>query len=522
MNHSDTSPGFKLYLKTSHLGKIAVLTMAISKCYLCLRFGNKMFGGTMKRLALLIAIGLFVQLSFCSPAQSASEDPVRVKELNFVFLHGADGCSCDLQLLADSIKEQLPAYTLDYEQANPGTSIQVDTLKRCYPSDVDVKVWANNIAASIEQHFRDKKNLILIGHSAGGKAALYAVAHNVGGLTDKVALVVTINSPIKSLEEYYATGGGSVMDYCRARWLLSDQGICNSIAYYDSSQDGSWVGSNKHWLAFISAESAPYSVQFNPGGIDGWPRDMDDSAIPISAQYADGADVIYYGEYSHSDFTESDEVAGFMAEQILRYIFGGAIECSVFARGGTFEHKANWLLGTDYWQDVVGAVLVASGRLEHKNESYFKWQEWEDVVGERPPEGERSSYQVSLVNSFLFLTSIQESYWLSPDNPEDYRLYLRTRAFPRSRVRVEWSIYREGLLPEGVERNHYEVEIVTGTPLTSIKRVAWVTDDTRDLRIQIWSQAESPFRWFKAEWRVYSTEIRQRKVIDEVPAELLS
>ena len=103
----------------------------------------------MKRLALLIAIGLFVQLSFCSPAQSASEEPVRVKELNFVFLHGAGGCSCDFQLLADSINEQLPAYTLDYEQANPGTSIQVDTLKRCYPNDVDVNVWANNIAASI-------------------------------------------------------------------------------------------------------------------------------------------------------------------------------------------------------------------------------------------------------------------------------------------------------------------------------------------------------------------------------------
>jgi pimeloyl-ACP methyl ester carboxylesterase len=482
--------------------------------------GLEMFSRTMKRLAWLIAaIVLFVQFGFYSLAQPVLAASDQVKELNFVFLHGAGGNVCNMQLLADSILEQIPAYILDYEQANPDTSLQVNTLQRCFPNDVDIRVWANNIAAGIEQYLPGKKNLVLIGHSAGGKAALYAVSHNIDGLADKVALVVTIDSPIKSLAGYYVTGGGSVMDYCRARWLLSDQGICNSISYYDSSQDGAWVGSNKHWLAFIAAESAPYSVQFNIGGIDAWPRDMDDSAIPLSAQYADGADVIYYGEHGHSDFASSDELAGFMAEQILRYLFGGAIECSVFVRSGTFEHKANWLLGTDYWEDTAGELLLASGRVEHKNESYLRWQDWEDVVGESPPQGERSRYQVNLVNPFLFFNSIQESYWISSDNPEDYQLYLRTRAAPRSVIQVDWSIYGAGLLPVGVERNHYEVRIITGTPLTSIKRVSWLTDDPRDLRLQIWSQAESPFRWFKAEWKVYSTEIREKKIIDELPVE---
>ncbi|GAI54949.1 unnamed protein product, partial [marine sediment metagenome] len=91
----------------------------------------------------------------------------------------------------------------------------LEPLQRCYPNDVDIKTWANNIADSIDRHFHNKKDLILIGHSAGGKAALYAVAHNVGDLADKVVLVVTINSPVKSLDEYYVTGGGSVLDYCR-------------------------------------------------------------------------------------------------------------------------------------------------------------------------------------------------------------------------------------------------------------------------------------------------------------------
>jgi pimeloyl-ACP methyl ester carboxylesterase len=475
----------------------------------------------MKRLALLITIGLCLQLGLCSPAQSAPEEPVQVKDLNFVFLHGAAGNACGMQLLADCIVEQLPTHILDYQLANPDTEIQVDALLRCYPNDVDIETWANNIADSIDKYLPDKQNLILIGHSMGGKAALYAAANNVGGLADKVAMVVTINSPIKSMQRYYFAGGASLLDYYQAIGLISDRGVSHSIVYYDSSEDGRWVGTVKHWLAFISGEEAPLSQQFNVGGVDAMPRNMDDNIIPISAQYSDGADVVYYGEYSHNDFATLDKVAGFMAEQILRYIFGGEIECSVLARSGTLGHRAGWLPGTDYWDDVVGEVLVSSGSLQYRNESYIRWQEWEEVVGECPADGKRSSYLVSQVRHFPFLTSIEESRWLSPDNPEDCQLYLRTRAAPRNCVEVDWSIYRCGLLPPGTQRDHYEVEIVTGTPLTNIRYVSWVAGDLRDLRLRISSEAESPFRWFRAEWRVYSKESRYRKVIDEISGQPL-
>jgi pimeloyl-ACP methyl ester carboxylesterase len=473
----------------------------------------------MKRLAVLITIGLCLQLSFSTLAQSAPEDPVQGKELNFVFLHGAGGNACSLQLLADSITEQLPAYILDYEQANPGTKVQADTLLRCYPNNVDIESWAENIADSINKYFPNKKNLVLIGHSMGGKAALYGVAQNVGGLADKVVLVVTINSPVKSLQQYYFAGGASVLDYYRALGLISDQGAVNSIVNYDSTEDGKQVGSAKHWLAFISAESSPLSEQFNVG-VDAFPRDMDDVIIPLSAQYSDGADVVYYGEHGHNDFASLDEVTNFMAEQILSYLFGGSIECSVLAKSGALEHKAGWFPGTDSWQDVVGEVLVSSGSLRHWNGSPH-WQEWEDVVGELLSGDERGSYQIRQVKYFPFLATIKESRWLSPDNPEDCRLDIKTRAAPGNYVQVDWSIYRCGLLPPGMERDHYEVKIVTGTPLTDISRVSWATADPQDLRLRIWSEAESPYRWFKAEWRVYSKESRQRKVIDEIPLEAL-
>ena len=475
-----------------------------------------MFKRTLKRLALLITIGLCLQVGFCSSAQAAPEDGGQVKELNFVFLHGAGGTICSLQLLADTITKQLPANILTYEQANPGTKIQVDTLLRCYPNDVDIKAWANNIADSINTYFPDRKNLILIGHSMGGKAALYAVAHNIGNLADKVILVVTINSPIKSLEQYYVTGGASASAYYQAMMLISDRGVANSAVYYDSSQDGKLVGSTKHWLSFIAAESAPFGEQFNVG-VDPFPRDMDDSIIPISAQYSEGADVIYYGEYGHSELGTHAEVTGFMAEQILRYLFGGSIDFAVFAGSSSFEHRAGWLPGTDYWEEVVGEVPASSGSVQHFNNSYTKWQEWEDVVGECLPQGKRSSYQVSQVKHFPFLASIKEARWSSPDNTEDCRLYLKTRAAPRNYVQVDWKIYQQGQLPAGIERDHYEIEIVTGTPLTGITRVSWVSDDPRDIRLRIWSEAESPFRWFKTVWRVYFKDSRERKLIAEIP-----
>jgi hypothetical protein len=84
-------------------------------------------------------------------------------------------------------------------------------------------------------------------------------------------------------------------------------------------------------------------------------------------------------------------------------------------------------------------------------------------------------------------------------------------------VQVDWNVYQQGRLPSGITRSHYEVELDTGTQLASIGQVTWEADDPRDLRLRIWSQAQSPFRWFKAQWRVYYKESLQRKVIDELP-----
>ena len=205
--------------------------------------------------------------------------------------------------------------------------------------------------------------------------------------------------------------------------------MLSSIAFYDSTQDGRWVATNKHWLALVSAESSPSSEQFNFGGIDPLPRDVDDTIVPISAQYSDGADVVYYGEHAHSDFEDSEKLSGEMADQIMRYIFGKRIDVSEPARMGTFDHEAGWMPVVEKWEDLCGAVMVSSGNITHKNESYFQIQEWEDVVGEGAGTDNRQSYRLYR-NSLPVLTGILDSNWQTSDIL-DCRIKLKTRAAPR-------------------------------------------------------------------------------------------
>ncbi|MBI4188664.1 MAG: alpha/beta hydrolase [Chloroflexi bacterium] len=446
--------------------------------------------------------------------------PLQVKELNFVFLHGMGSTSAPTQLLADTIEERARTYISDFQQANPGTIVQINTLQRSYPNDVDIDKWAQNIADAVEKHFAGKKNLILVGHSMGGKAALYAVAHNIGNLSDRTAMVVTINSPIKYLNAYNVVGGVSVTNYIQANRLISDKGVANSLSSYDSSADGLQVGTNKHWLAFISAESAPLSTQFDFSSLDPFPEDMDDGLVPISAQYSAGADVVYYGEHAHSAFTEEPDVAETIADQILRYLFGGIIETPVLAYSQTFEHHAGWFPLAYHWGDRLGESLGMSGDISHINSSFFKWQEWEDIVGGCSTGNLLSSYQVYL-DSFPFLTSTNIRL-SNPGDPTDCRLYVKTRAAPKSRVQARWNTLQYQTLPPEVNRDHYEIKITGGTSLVKIPQASWLTSNTTDTRLQAWSQAEGPFRWFKADVQIYSQQAVRRKLIDEILSQPLA
>jgi pimeloyl-ACP methyl ester carboxylesterase len=463
---------------------------------------------------LVLGVGLV-----CPSLAQAANTTVQVKEVNFVYLHGMGSNAEAFQMLDDSIIAQMPPYITNYQATHTDIKIQTDGLLRSYPNQVDIETWAQNIASAVNKHFQNKKNLVLIGHSMGGKTALYAVAHNIGGLADRVAMVVTINSPIKNLNSYYYIGGDTALEYWGIQTFMADRKVLSSLVNYDSTEDGKWVAAHKHWLAFVSAEASPVSSQFDVSGVDPLPRNMDDIIVPVDCQYAESADVVYYGQYEHGDFAKVQAVSDYISDQILRYIYGGSVEYSVFARGGFFQHKSGLWPGTDYWQDVVGAVLAESGTVFHKNSSFFKWQDWQDTVGGISAGSSRSSYEIIQNNSSPFLTGLKRSAWANPDNLTDDRLLLSTHASPGSSVQIDWRVYQEGLLPSGITRDHYEVELNTGTQLATISQVNWATDNPQDLRLLISSQAQRPFRWFQANWRVYYKESRQRQVIDELPVD---
>ncbi len=438
------------------------------------------------------------------------------KDLNFVFLHGMGATAASMQSLADVIDERAQPRIAAYQQANPGVVVKLNMLLRSYPNNVGAETWAENVATDVKTHFGGKADLILVGHSMGGKAALYGVAHNSGGLGDLTDLVVTINTPVRNLDAYHIVGGGTVTDYIRTSRVISDNGVATSLGSYDSSEDGREVGNDKRWLALISSEPAPLSPEFDFSGLDPYPQDMDDGLVPISAQYAPGADSVYYGEHGHSDFSDQPDVTGYVADKILTYVFGGQIAISAEEGGGTFEHHAGFLPFTYRWSDRLGETIGGSGVFSHTNDSLLRWQSWNDVVGACSPGSRPSRYQTS-VTSFPFLTRLTRRSWANPKDPSDCAIEIGSKAAPKTRITVRWKIIEYRPLPDGAKRDHYEIKVVEGTPVVGIIAASWISADSSDVRINASSQAEGPFRWFKAEYRVFSQKPVDRNIIDRLP-----
>ncbi len=474
-----------------------------------------LFASGRLRFHLLAAVlGMVLAAIPGHPAQAATAGE---KELNFVFLHGMGATAASMQSLADTIEERAQPRVSAYQQANPGLVVKLNVLLRSYPNNVDAKTWAENVAADVKTHFAGKTDLILVGHSMGGKAALYGVAHNSGGLGDLTDLVVTIDTPVKDLNAYHIVGGGTVTDYIRTSRVISDDGVATSLGTYDSSEDGLEVGTKKHWLALIASESAPLSPEFDFSGLDPYPQDMDDGLVPISAQYAPGADTVYYGEHGHSDFSDHPDITGYVADKILTYVFGGQIAISAEDGSGTFEHHAGFLPFTYRWSDRLGETVGGSGVFSHTNDSLLRWQSWNDVVGACSPGSRPSRYQISLT-SFPFLTRLTRQSWANPKDTSDCSIEIGSKAAPKTRVKAKWKIIEYRPLPNGAKRDHYEIKVVEGTPVVGIIAASWISADPGDARIASSSRAEGPFRWFRAEYRVFSQKTVDRNIIDQIPA----
>lgn len=269
---------------------------------------------TVSKIAVTLPfIGTVLNIELCLPREG----------INLVFLHGFASSSSAMVLVRNNVIAGLRGYQL---KDNLGS----------YPNNVDVKAWAFNIGQRVNVNFPGKeKNVVLIGHSMGGKAAVYAVAHNSWGIANKVAMIFTYNTPYHRLDRYqvnYRIPEG-IKGGCRTILKvlgIGDRGVCESLATYDSVQDAANVRARGIPIyALFSGESEPLSNACNrlfkgkvSLGLDLYPSDRDDGFVPLDAQVVDGTTGIFYGPFCHTDHTEPDvakTIANWIVARIVQH-----------------------------------------------------------------------------------------------------------------------------------------------------------------------------------------------------------
>jgi pimeloyl-ACP methyl ester carboxylesterase len=220
-----------------------------------------------------------------------------------------------------------PTLMDDWEVGDPGctTSRQGDPCTTAYE-------WRYRLAQEINRLFPGKKNIILIGHSTGGRTA-FEVASNTGpngvnthnwGVRDRIAAVVSINGMIDALQpnRYNVIGAASFITTCKNGDVLSffgdisapGNGWCEYAGDVSGVPAADWVGQNKRSLALISWGSCSPSLWTGnndgslPFAAQGSPFSMGVSMTPASGQtYMPAYGQTYGGSFCHSSITSGGD-----------------------------------------------------------------------------------------------------------------------------------------------------------------------------------------------------------------------
>lgn len=326
--------------------------------------------------------------------------------LDFLYVHGVKGCQNhrlnaegSLDELEAALTAELPAWIAAYEAAHPGVTVVTNSVHANlytatpsphHPSDSsdplnmdDWEVgdpgcatsrqgdpcttafeWRYRLAQEIQQHFPpDARNIILVGHSTGARAA-FEVAANVGaggvgthdwGVQDRIAGVISIQGMVDSLgtSKYNALGPTSFETSCKygdpivgfGDSCSLGNGWCEYAGDVSGFSAADWVAQNKHALMLTSYASC--SPSLFTGFTDGpLPFDAQGStkAVGTSMTAAPGktfrpAHGIKYGSFCHSAIVDpslSGHAAAVSAarSRILDWLFASAPRV---AASGTIE-----------------------------------------------------------------------------------------------------------------------------------------------------------------------------------------
>ena len=301
--------------------------------------------------ALTIAGALLIAAGGCAPgepapvaAPDAAAPVVHHVPLNLLFVHGVmsgGGRATAERALADLeayVTSGLAGRIAAYEGAHPDVIIELQSRRVNLYTGLDGAVlspsidspsdgtgvpvatnWRRQLAAKLEQAYPGgERNIIVIGHSTGARAAM-EVAANVGadgqpgshdwGVADRIFGVITLDGMLHDLQSKDFNFLGP-LDFITGCEIEQEKGWCEYAGLVSGVPAADAVTTGKHSLVLIAAGDCSPSV---------WTGE-NDQVLPLLAQgcpAAPGTHVTpgpngnvvapgeYYGPFCHSDTTNA-------------------------------------------------------------------------------------------------------------------------------------------------------------------------------------------------------------------------
>ena len=342
-------------------------------------------------------------------------------QLNLLFVHGMSGCDSErlvtgqgLERFEQAVDAQLPERIAQWEARHPGTQVVSRTdrvnlytaaaspfappgANPLHMDDWTVGTdgctatrqgepcttafeWRYRLAQEIKRLFpKDAKNLILVGHSTGGRT-IYEVASNTGpdgvgtydwGVQDKIAAAISVHGMVDQLggAPYSVIGPFDFETTCKASNFFyggtcgAGSGWCEYAGRVAALDSADWVAKNKHALALISTASCSPSLWagYNDGALpfdaqgSAWEPGM--SLTPTAGDTWRPAHGTVYGRFCHSDLTaqtvgpRGDAVSA-ATTSLLDYLFVSAPDVS--AQGSMETGQVGF--GQSFASDLLGGA----------------------------------------------------------------------------------------------------------------------------------------------------------------------
>jgi pimeloyl-ACP methyl ester carboxylesterase len=219
-----------------------------------------------------------------------------------------------------------PTLMDDWEVGDPGctTSRQGDPCTTAFE-------WRFRLVQEIQRLFPSTaKNIILIGHSTGARAA-FEVASNTGpggvgtfnwGVQSRIAAVVSINGMVDGLQsnKYNVVGGADFVSTCKNTDIAGVFGVgvpgngwCEYAGNVSGVAAANWVGQNRRSRVLISTTSCSPSLWTGnsdgslPFAAQGSPFSVGLNMTPAAGQTFTVAHGRSYGAFCHSTITSGSD-----------------------------------------------------------------------------------------------------------------------------------------------------------------------------------------------------------------------